>query len=592
MNPITKTVEAAVRSLADTDPGSFEMILSDDSTDRDGDNLYAYDWRHPLPDSIPLKANHSRDVADIVGSGEPFIDSNGALRVRGVFASTPLAQQIRTLVTERHLQSVSVEFLRHADGTAELVGGAFVDVPSNPRARVLAAKSLAPDGGKMSRLEEMRAAADAAYKNLAAGKIDEKTFDAVMSRIEKDFEAERVTSQNRRKALKYAGSADSAQHFAASGGAGAARKNKYYRLRAGEQWCAPASVMSASAEERWADLFVAAKNKATFSTTIEGAGFDGPQQPTLKMLGGRSDLVTKSPTGEGVAGGDGSLLPALLLPDAFEERLEPTRVFSQFPGVRSEGQWVQYLQHTSNANPAAAVAELGAIPDVGMNIVPQQTVFTKIAGMCTFSRELLDDHSEFMSFVPSELSRAVINQESAFVLSNSNTSDGWSPGLFNTSGVQTLNANSVDSPIDAVVTAAAMIRSATESFGVADLVLINPYSWLALRTLKAGTGNGLYVLDQFNPNALGQETFGELFGMKVVQSAQVPAGQAIVTDSSISTVAFTRQGMEVMSNWAGDTEFSEYSWSFRAVERIGIGVIWPQAIVIVNNLPTASGWSS
>ncbi len=132
MGALTKSVDAAVHPLADDDAGEFEMILSDDTLDRDNESLFAYDWRDPLPESIPLKANHSRDVSDIVGSGTPYLDSDGSLRVRGSYASTALGQHIRRLVREGHVRSVSAEFLRHDDGTAELVAGAFGSWPDHP----------------------------------------------------------------------------------------------------------------------------------------------------------------------------------------------------------------------------------------------------------------------------------------------------------------------------------------------------------------------------------------------------------------------------------------------------------------------------
>jgi hypothetical protein len=123
------------------DSGSFDMLLSNGSLDRDGEKLSLSSWAQPLPATIPININHSNDVSDIVGSGEPFFDSEGNLRVKGRFASTPDAQHIRTLVNELHLTSVSVEFLRTEKGNV-LVGGAFVNVPANPEARVLASKAL------------------------------------------------------------------------------------------------------------------------------------------------------------------------------------------------------------------------------------------------------------------------------------------------------------------------------------------------------------------------------------------------------------------------------------------------------------------
>jgi hypothetical protein len=142
----TKRAQAVVTPSSDDDPsGGFDLVLSTSALDREGESISPSSWAQPLPEVIPINANHSADVSDIVGSGRPWIDSDGNLRVRGSFASTPQAQHVRSLVNEGHLRSVSVEFLRRKSGHGvvnELTGGAFVLTPANPEARVLASKGV------------------------------------------------------------------------------------------------------------------------------------------------------------------------------------------------------------------------------------------------------------------------------------------------------------------------------------------------------------------------------------------------------------------------------------------------------------------
>jgi hypothetical protein len=143
----SKSATASIKALADdSSNGAFDLLLSSSALDRDGETLLPNQWQQPFPDSVPINANHSADVSDIVGSGRPWLDADRNLRVSGTFASSPAAQHLRSLVSEGHLRSVSVEFIRTkgANGPAHvLVGGAFVNVPSNPEARVLSAKAAA-----------------------------------------------------------------------------------------------------------------------------------------------------------------------------------------------------------------------------------------------------------------------------------------------------------------------------------------------------------------------------------------------------------------------------------------------------------------
>lgn len=83
-------------------------------------------------------------MANTVGSGVPRIDESGRLVVDGTYASTAHAQTTRSLVSEGHVDSVSVAFRNVGKGKSakrELVNGSFVVVPANPEAKVLSSKS-------------------------------------------------------------------------------------------------------------------------------------------------------------------------------------------------------------------------------------------------------------------------------------------------------------------------------------------------------------------------------------------------------------------------------------------------------------------
>ena len=127
--------------------GEFDVILSTSALDRDGDELHPDEWKTPLPDKITFDSDHGMSVATCVGSGKPFINDAGQLQVRGTFASTPHGQAVRTLVNEGHIDRVSVAFMEHKTQKSgkpvrELLNGAFVAVPANPEARVLASKAV------------------------------------------------------------------------------------------------------------------------------------------------------------------------------------------------------------------------------------------------------------------------------------------------------------------------------------------------------------------------------------------------------------------------------------------------------------------
>lgn len=149
---MSKLVTKAVATIDswDADPdspnGSFEAILSTPDLDRDNDQLAQDEWKS-LPAKIHIDLDHEMSVAGTVGSATPFFDSDGNMRIKGTYASTPRAQEVRTLVNEGHISTMSVAFMTDRsvkDGSPnrELLNGAFVAVPSNRGALVLSSKAF------------------------------------------------------------------------------------------------------------------------------------------------------------------------------------------------------------------------------------------------------------------------------------------------------------------------------------------------------------------------------------------------------------------------------------------------------------------
>jgi len=129
--------------------GEFEVILSMPTLDRDGEVIDAKAFE-PLPTSIPFHAFH--DFTDPIARAVPTYEGD-VLKARGFYASTPRAQEIRTLVAEGVIGHTSVGFMPPTreikDGVphivkGELLEGSFVSVPSNREAAVLVAKSYQP----------------------------------------------------------------------------------------------------------------------------------------------------------------------------------------------------------------------------------------------------------------------------------------------------------------------------------------------------------------------------------------------------------------------------------------------------------------
>jgi HK97 family phage prohead protease len=144
--------DAAITKAPDSTegPGTFEAILSAPTKDRDGDTLLSSEWKTPLPARITVDIDHDMSVRGTIGSAVPWIDDDGNLRISGTFASTPLAQEVRTLMAEGHIDKTSVAFMSdpatQKDGKTvrmrELLNAAVVAIPSNREAAVLGVRAF------------------------------------------------------------------------------------------------------------------------------------------------------------------------------------------------------------------------------------------------------------------------------------------------------------------------------------------------------------------------------------------------------------------------------------------------------------------
>jgi hypothetical protein len=149
MDVVTKSVDAAVAPIESDFPGQFEVILSTETMDRDDENLWADEWRTPLPARIHIDGDHGRSLEKTVGSAVPTIEGNRMIG-KGTYAGTEYAQMVRQLVNEGHINSVSVTYAERKnqknDGVQrELLNAAFVAIPANPEAVVLASKAATLD---------------------------------------------------------------------------------------------------------------------------------------------------------------------------------------------------------------------------------------------------------------------------------------------------------------------------------------------------------------------------------------------------------------------------------------------------------------
>lgn len=445
--------------------------------------------------------------------------------------------------------------------------------------------------------DELRARVDKAYSDFTAGKVSVKQFDQIMDRAEAEHEKMTVAFKSRQTANRFAGGPDEFPDGWATRDArnefdpkSVANPKVAVRHKAGFK---PPSVFDASPAQL-KSLFEAGKSDMRGFRTATPWG-DGVQVKDAGSWAERGDVGMKTSWTQTVPtsvyeGTSGQFLPPELIPSAFYLRYEPTRLFDYFIGARGESQSVTWLQHTSNTNPAAAVAELTQKPDLGPIVTPKTATFSTIAGIASCSRQMFDDFPDWSGTIPHELQTALIDAENDQVLNG----DGDAPnmlGLINTTGKLTRVCPSITgvgyTQIDCLVQAINDLRVGS-AYAVADLVVLNPTDWSEIKRIKNSLGS--FVLNSAEPNEIGG--YENLFGVPVAQTTKCPSGTAVVLDTKIAVLGFVRQGIEIMFSPYGDWAFQNNAVQFRGEMRETIGVAYPAAINVVTNLNQGSDWSS
>ncbi|BBY08172.1 phage major capsid protein [Mycobacterium noviomagense] len=363
-------------------------------------------------------------------------------------------------------------------------------------------------------------------------------------------------------------------------------------------------------------LEMAANARMPFQLEI-GAKGGGVEQAWM------AGITTKSAVFESnISGGLSGNLPAIQTPYAVGLGYEPTRIAALLPGASMPGPSAAWLSHTANTAEAAGVAEGGTKGDIGPTITENQVKPQKIAGLVSTSLEAWQDTSAYgeaalSSWLPQELTRSLINSESAFLLTattgSSNSYGGPTNATFNGLLMQsgTLSrAVGSDTPLDAMNKAYIDVRTGS-AYAEPDLVIMHPATWGALRREKSSFGT--YILDQEtgplgltadgspasagpaaepNPFSIIKQgtpaVYGSLWGVKVAATTQCPAGTAIVMSVKAGGGIFwTRLGILLQFNPWGDAEWTTNTFSWRVEERVALSVPRPSALNIVTGLPAS-----
>jgi hypothetical protein len=222
---------------------------------------------------------------------------------------------------------------------------------------------------------------------------------------------------------------------------------------------------------------------------------------------------------------------------------------------------------------AAETAELALKPGADENLASQMIAVQTIAHWLKIARQALDDVPGFGVELNNRLIYGVTRRIEQAVLNGDGTGSNIL-GILNTTGLQTV-AFATGTPLtDLILNGVSLILGVEAE---PDAVVCNPADYTAMLAAKtAGSGQRLDSLGAF-------ATPGDsMWGLELITSTVIPAGQVLVGDFGHSAILYVREGVVLRTSDADQDSFLRNQLTMLAEARVGLGVWYPQAFCLVH----------
>jgi HK97 family phage major capsid protein len=278
------------------------------------------------------------------------------------------------------------------------------------------------------------------------------------------------------------------------------------------------------------------------------------------------------------------LLPAQLDPNVLAQ-VHESRLLDRLPTQAITAPSYEILVHSSTTGAPAPTAEGALKPDVVLNVTPQILTAVKLAATFGISYETLQDFTNFVSYAQTEMLREIQDVENLQLLNGSGTA-GNMTGFLHTSGIlthdATADATAPSTVIDGIEKSITALRVGA-ALATADLLVLHPSTWSAIRRLKDSTGRYLFISADSDPTRAEADS---IFNVPVLTTTQIAAGAGVLLDTTKFGRVLVREGISIHTGTSTD-DFSRNITRFAIEERLVLAVERPAAVLSISNLPLA-----
>jgi HK97 family phage major capsid protein len=278
------------------------------------------------------------------------------------------------------------------------------------------------------------------------------------------------------------------------------------------------------------------------------------------------------------------LLPAQLDPNVLAQQHE-SRLLDRLPTQSISAPSYEIIVHSSTTGAPGPTAEGAVKPEIVLNTTSQTLTVVKLACHLGISTETLMDFSNFQSYAQVEMLKQVEDTENTQLLSGSGTG-GNMAGFLHTTGILTHDA-SLDTGtgvtvIDSIEKSITALRVGA-ALATADLLILHPATWSAIRRLKDSTGRFLFIASDSDPT---RAEANSIFNVPVLTTTALAAGAGVMLDSQKFGRVLVREGITVHTGTNTD-DLVRNIVRFVMEERLVLAVERPSAVLSITNLPTA-----
>lgn len=266
---------------------------------------------------------------------------------------------------------------------------------------------------------------------------------------------------------------------------------------------------------------------------------------------------------------DGTTTFPLQRPGIIPGSFAPLTLRQLIPTIQVNVNSVKSLRELAWTNAAAEVAQGAAKPESALTFEEYDVPIQTVAHWIKVSNQLLADAPAVAAYIDTRLRDGLAQRIDRQIL----LGDGVSPnlsGLTDSGNFTAFTATSGANLVESINKAKYNRWAVGETV---DTVVVNPADWAAMELAREGTGTGAYLY-----GAPGMSGNMSPFGVQVVISANMPAGNFLIGSLRSAATIYQRQGAVVEMGFVND-DFTKNLVTIRCEERLGLAVDRPAAIM-------------